>query len=239
MPSDKLHANVEQPAAQDELRVLFIGNSQTYSNDLPAIVEALAQANGKRFSYHMIAQGGVSLIEHWNGGEARPTIARGGWDVVVLQQGPSSTPENRALLIDYTRRFAKEIRAAGAEPALYMVWPETRRFGDFDRMSDSYRLAAEAVDGILLPAGEAWRAAWRHDPKAGFYSRDGLHPSTLGSYLTALVIYGRLYGELPPSLPKTLQIRSRRVSRIELRPGQSELLLSAAREANQAFGAQR
>jgi hypothetical protein len=227
----------EQPMSNDSLNVLFIGNSFTYRNDMPAIVEALAKATGqRRFVYKIIASGGVSLIEHWEQGAARKTIAQGGWDVVVLQQGPSALPESRSVLIAYARKFAEEIRQAGAKPALYMVWPGTDRFNDYDRVSESYRLAAEEIDGMLFPAGEAWRAGWRRDSKAAFYSRDGLHPSILGSYLTALVIYEQLYGTLPASLPRKLNVASRSVGNIELQPKQLELLLAAAHEANQQFG---
>jgi hypothetical protein len=36
-----------------------------------------------------------------------------------------------------------------------MVWPESYRPQAFPDVSDSYRLAAEDVGGILLPAGDA------------------------------------------------------------------------------------
>ena len=236
-PDEQLAANPEQPMSNDSLSVLFIGNSLTYSNDLPALVEALAKATGeRRFVYKTVASGGVSLEDHWNQGAVRKTIAQGGWDVVVLQQGPSALPESRALLIKYCRKFAEDIRRAGAKPALYMVWPATDRFNDYDRVSESYRLAAEDIGGMLFPAGEAWRAGWRRDSKAAFYSRDGLHPSVLGSYLTALVIYEQLYGTLPASLPRKLNVQSRSVRNIELQPEQLELLRAAAQEANQQFG---
>ncbi len=236
-PNEQLTTNPEQPMSQDPLNVLFIGNSLTYSNDMPAIVEALAKATGQqRLVYRMVASGGVSLEDHWKQGAVRKTIAQGGWDVVVLQQGPSALPESRVLLIEYSRKFAAEIRRAGGKPALYMVWPATSRFNDFDRVSESYRLAAEDIDGMLFPAGEAWRAGWRRDAQAAFYSRDGVHPTVLGSYLTALVIYEQLYGTLPASLPKKLIVQSRSVKTIELQPEQNELLRAAAHEANQKFG---
>lgn len=133
----------------------------------------------------------------------------------MLQQGPSSLPESRALLIDYTRRFAGEIRAAGATPALYAVWPSLSRSGDFDRASESYRLAAEEVDGVLLPAGEAWRAAWRADPDLQLYAADGLHPSVAGTYAAALVIYAGLLNRSPVGAPSTLNLRNGAVVRID------------------------
>ena len=66
----------------------------------------------------------------------------------------------------------------------------------------SYRNAARAARAELLPAGDAWRAAWRRDPKLPLYGSDGFHPSRLGSYLAAVVIYAGLVKASPVGLPR-------------------------------------
>ena len=208
--------------------VLFVGNSLTYANDLPEMVRALALSAGVTLRVGMVAYPDWSLEDHWNGGDARSAIRRH-WDVVVLQQGPSALPESRTLLIDYTRRFAGEIRAAGARPALYAVWPSLSRAGDWNASSESYRLAARDVDGLLLPASEAWRAAWGTDPSLGLYASDGLHPSVAGTYAAALVIYARLLDRSPVGAPSTLELRGGGVVRID--PAVAEVLQAAAAAA--------
>ena len=224
-----------QGSAQALQRVLFIGNSLTYSNNLPAIVEALAAASGqKRLVYRAVVFGGFSLEDHWNQGDARQAIAQGDWDVVVLQQGPSASTEGRQSLLDYTRRFAQEIRRVGARPALYMVWPNVSRSQDFDGVRESYTQAAAETNGLLFPVGEAWRAAWRRDPKLKLYSADGLHPTLAGSYLAALVIYEQLYGQSPVGLPAKLRLRDG--AKIELPLEQARLMQEAAAEAHKKFG---
>lgn len=222
-------AETARPA---ELRVLFVGNSLTYTNDLPGIVQALAEAAGKgRLVYEMVAFPNYSLEDHWNQGDARRMIAAGKWDFVVLQQGPSALPESRVLLVEYARRFAKEIRGSGAKPALYMVWPSQTRQKDFDGVRDSYARAAEEVNGMLFPAGEAWRAAWRRKPDVALYSPDGLHPSLLGSYLAAMVIYQQLYDQPSTRPPSSLKLRSKTVPKIDLSTQEAELLQAASEEA--------
>lgn len=186
-----------QPAP---VRILFIGNSLTYANDLPAMVCAMARAAGKRAVCESIAFPDYSLEDHWNERRAQREIARG-WDVVVLQQGPSALPESRRLLIGYVRRFDTEIRKAGARTALYMVWPSLARRGDFPGVSQSYTAAADEVKGLLLPAGNAWRAAWKGDASLPLYGPDGFHPSPAGTYLAALVAYQQIFGEAPPAGP--------------------------------------
>ena len=219
------------------LRVLFIGNSFTYFNDLPAMLEALAKAGGRpALSWKGVLIPGASLEDHWRSGEARRAIAREKWDFVVLQQGPSASPEGRSMLLGYADRFAREIRAAGGLPAIYMVWPPSSRTSDFDDVSQSYRLAARQVDGLLLPVGEAWRAAWKRDAKLGLYSGDGLHPAPIGSYLAALVMYERLYGQSPVGLPGKVSLKEEAQPAVDLSDTQAKLLQEAAAEANRKYG---
>jgi hypothetical protein len=180
-------------------RILFIGNSLTYTNDLPSMVCALAHAAGRNAVCESVTKPGYSLEDHWNERDARRAVARG-WDIVVLQQGPSALDESRVLLVEYAKRFEREIRQAGARPALYMVWPSEARRRDFDGVSRSYTAAARAVNGQLLPVGDAWREAWAIDASLAFYSDDGLHPSPLGSALAAIVTFEQLFEEPLPAL---------------------------------------
>jgi hypothetical protein len=212
-----LFATVSLPAAQNTtLRVLFIGNSLTYANELPAMVREIARAaGGVRIDVFDVAKPDFGLVEHWQDGDASKAIARGRWDLVVLQQGPSSQPDSRVILRDYVKRYDEQIRKVGARTALYSVWPSRARSRDFDGVSESYALAAKDVGALLMPAGEAWRAAWRRDPALPLYDRDGFHPSQLGSCLAALVVYkaiaqsvsstGRMEDRgFPPCMPRDM-----------------------------------
>jgi hypothetical protein len=196
------------------VRVLFVGNSLTQVNDLPAMVEALSRAAGDDppLDAGSVAFGGFALEDHLAEGSAARAIAEGGWDVVVLQQGPSALPASRENLIEFSGRFATLIRAAGARPALYGVWPSQDRIFDLDACIESYRLAAVAVDGTSLPAGAAWKAAWARAPALPLYGTDGFHPSALGTYLAALVIYSRLMNRSPIGLPGELDVAGSRLS---------------------------
>ena len=111
-----------------------------------------------------------------------------------MQQGTSAT-EDRPSLLEYAEFFADEIRAVGAEPALYMVWPSQARSFDFEGVSDSYTEAARPASGVLLPAGDVWREAWSHHAALRFYGPDQFQPSELGSYAAALTIAAGLSGD--------------------------------------------
>ena len=84
-------------APSSELRVLFVGNSLTESNDLPARVAALAAATGRKLEYRTITFGGFSLEDHWVKGDARAALATRKWDVVVISKGPRRSPRARLI----------------------------------------------------------------------------------------------------------------------------------------------
>lgn len=187
-------------------RILFIGNSLTYVNDLPAMVKSVAVAAGQPApETETVAFPDYALEDHWAEGTARRLLEQAKWDFVVLQQGPSSLPESQVNLITWTERFAPLIRSAGAEPVLYMVWPSRDRLAAFPQVRDSYRNAAARVNGIFAPAGEAWRVAMAADPAAPLYGADGFHPVPGGTYLAAVVILARVRAlnplTLPPAIP--------------------------------------
>lgn len=184
-------------AAGEPARILFIGNSLTATNDLPATVCRLAAAAGKTAHCESLARPETSLADHLAAGEAVRRIRKGHFDLVVMQQGPSALAESRVELRRSAAEFAKQIRAAGGRPAMYAVWPWKSRAFDFPAVARSYRLAAEDIEGDVFAVGEAWIEAWRRDPKLPLYGNDDFHPSPAGSYLAALVIYRGIWGELP------------------------------------------
>lgn len=221
--------------AEGTFGILFVGNSLTYYNDMPLMLDALlASSDLAPVSVGSVSLPDYGLQDHWVTRTSRDAVSAG-WDVVIMQQGPSATT-GRPSLLEYSRLFADEIRAAGGEPALYMVWPAASRDFDFDGVSESYSAAADSVDGWLFPAGEAWRAAWRTDPTLSLYGLDGFHPSTQGSYLAALVMYEQLaevdVSALPLSTPATLGIFTAPDSVVRV-------LHDAAAEANRLYARAR
>jgi hypothetical protein len=216
-------------AREQPQRVLFVGNSLTAANDLPALVEAIGRTSGGPvLDAEAITFNNFSLEDHWLRGDARRTVEAGGWHWVVLQQGPSALPESQAALREWTRRFDTAIRIAGARTALYMVWPARARTADFPGVSASYAAAARDVGGFLLRAGDAWRAAWAIDPSLALYGPDGFHPSELGSYLAALVIHQGLTGQAPLVPAPSLLVGPNREIRLDARTAETLARAAAA-----------
>lgn len=183
-------------------RVLFIGNSLTYVNGLPGMFVALAKLGGDQNVYaETVAFPDYALEDHWAQGTARRTLAEHPWEFVVMQQGSSALPESQVNLRTWSLQFAPLIRAAGATPVMYMVWPFASRTFDFPGVLQSYRNAASAINGIFAPAGDGWTA---FGDLNALYSADGLHPTVQGTYIAALVLLERIRGIRPDQLPATI-----------------------------------
>jgi len=219
------------------LRVLFIGNSLTYVNDLPGTFAALVRQSGDSVTVGSVAQPNLALIDHALGqSNAIPTIKRGGWSVVVMQQGPTRLAICRDTLLRGARLLDRPIRDIGANPALLMSWPAARDTagGGFDQVRYSFQLAAQTVHGMFLPVGAAWRAAWNREPRLALYGDDDYHPGRLGTYLAALVLYERLTGRDARALPGQAMVEGQPLLAPE---AIVRLLQEAAHEANQQFPA--
>ena len=202
----------QAPAASKTLRVLFVGNSLTFATDIPGRVAKVAEATGRKAVIESVAFPAFSLEDHWFDGRALAAI-RKGWDVVVLQQGTSAHAEGREQLIEFAKRFAGPIRAAGARPALYMVWPLVSRPREFPTVIASYREAARSVDAILLPVGEAWLRALSKEPRLKLYG-DDIHPSSFGSDIAVITIYLALFPAGPQEFDEAFLAKIARVLEI-------------------------
>ena len=67
------------------MRILFIGNSHTYYNDMPEIFARICRRNGIDTEITMITHGGKGWDFHVKEPEVQFNIRYGGYDAVVLQ----------------------------------------------------------------------------------------------------------------------------------------------------------
>ena len=178
------------------MRILFLGNSFTFFNDLPDMVAEILNAEVGRN-----LRGGAYLSQHLDPadelcGITHKLLTEEKWDYVVLQdqsQGPITNGEDFRRAVD---ALCPMIRAAGAKPILYETWAYeegTERLAStgmtFEAMqqglTDGYRAAAEANNALVAPVGQAFAAA-RH--VTNLYDADSYHPSPAGSRLAAETI---------------------------------------------------
>ncbi|MFN8012510.1 MAG: hypothetical protein U0P81_14160 [Holophagaceae bacterium] len=201
-------------------KVLLIGNSHAWSGDLPKRLEAVSLAAGAPLRLEVVAFADHGLGDHRPGGAAARRLAQGGFQVVLLQQGPSALEASRLDLRAEALRWSRDALRHGARPFLLGVWPSAGRRHDAYRSAESYRIAATEAGAGLCDAGEAWVRALSEDPGLPLYAADGLHAGPAGAYLAALVACARITGRMPPAsstagaedLPVDLVFRLRRMA---------------------------
>ena len=221
-----------EPLGPGGTRVLFVGNSLTYFNDLPAMLASIAASVDDTIRTRSVALANFAVIDHAVGTSDAASMIRGArWDFVVLQQGPTPAGLDRDTLLLATRLLAPHIAHAGAAAVHLMTWPSraqsTRYPLLFDETYETCRLAAaEVPDGICAPAGDAWRQAWNGDPYIELYGGDGYHPSPLGSWVAALTLYETITGRDVRELPVPARIGGVAVSEARVR-----MMQRAAHEA--------
>ncbi|MGB9072395.1 MAG: hypothetical protein WCC22_06960 [Terriglobales bacterium] len=194
------------------MRVLFIGNSYTYFNDLCRLVSELSVSahETRPVEAEMEVSGGATLKSHWDGGKALKALRRGGWDYVVLQE--QSTLEGSTVMDgipqvndpatfkSYARLFDVEIKKADAKTVFFLTWARQNDPNSLRALVDAYVSIAQELGAIVAPVGIAWRNALQRDPNLELFQRDKAHPTAIGSYLTACVFYATFYGKTPEGL---------------------------------------
>lgn len=195
------------------LKVLFLGNSYTYVNNLPQLIKDIALANGDTLVFDSNSPGGHTFNNHFNNATSLSKINAQAWDCVILQaqsQEPSFSPGQVASqTLPYAIKLDSLIKNNNpcSETVFYETWG--RKYGDAsncgsyppictyigmqNRLRASYKLFADTTHAIMAPAGEAWRKSIAQNPTLELYSSDQSHPSLEGSYLTACVFYETLF----------------------------------------------
>ncbi len=198
---------VDEAPPEGAERVLFIGNSHTFYNDLPGMVKRMAWENDETpaLAVDEVTKGGASLGDHLPNRELEAVVRGGEYDVVVIQANslePVTDPEG------YVERFgvmADWSEEGGALPLLYELWPRQEGSevyqqpwmpGTQEETARRIREASvEAVRGTtarVAPVGGVWERSRRQAMPIELYQSDGNHPTVEGTYLAALVIYGTI-----------------------------------------------
>jgi hypothetical protein len=184
------------------LRVLFVGNSYTYFNELPRLFQILAVSAGETRlpQVHSASMPGAYLRTHWADSASLGAIRRGKWDYVILQTQSSEPLTQPESTLKYARLLNEEVRRVGGQPVLFQHWnrknePEHRvpLHGALDRIASQLAIAT-------VPIGTAFEMVRQRAPAVQLYVSDNSHPSPLGSYLAACVVYAFVYRKSPVGL---------------------------------------
>jgi hypothetical protein len=196
------------------VRVLFLGNSYTYVNDLPAVFRDLARAGGQNVETSMVANGGETLATHAASPASVNAISGSRWQFVVLQEQseiPSLEADRQGQMYPAARVLVGIVRTAGATPILLQTWAHRDGWPDYGldygamqaAVNQGYGAIGAELGVAVAPAGQAWQTVVHQDPSVALWQDDGSHPSAAGTYLVACVLYTRIFGATPVGISAT------------------------------------
>jgi hypothetical protein len=147
---------------------------------------------GSKLHHHNLSH----LLNSKNIGVKKP------FDLVILQGGSSEplSKKSRTKFKKTVKKFNKNIVAAGAETALYMTHAYVKPHPKYaeNMINDVYKTYVEAGNSeniLVIPVGLAFENAYKNNPNIELHKPfDGTHPSLLGTYLAACVVFGSIYG---------------------------------------------
>ena len=199
--------------AQDTASVLFIGNSYTYVNDMPLLVENIANSLGDILNYDSQTAGGATFSTHAGNSATYTKINSASWDFVVLQAQSQEPSMAESIVNNNTLPFAEQIADSAyvnnfcSEVMMFMTWgrengdpswaPNSTFEGMNSRLRAAYIRMADSVQGSVSPVGSAWKYVRDNYPSINLYQADESHPSYEGSYLAACTFYASIYRKSP------------------------------------------
>jgi PKD repeat protein len=198
---------------QSHYKALFIGNSYTYVNDLPAMTAALALSAGDTLTYDGNTPGGYTLSNHTTNATTLSKIEEGIWDFVVLQEQSQKPAFPQAQVEEevfpYAAWLDSAVLAANpcAETVFYMTWgrkngdagncqnwpPVCTYEGMDDLLRERYMQMALDNQAMTSPVGAVWRYIRTNNESIELYQTDESHPSVAGTYAAACCFYTTLF----------------------------------------------
>ena len=179
------------------MKVLFLGNSHTYFNDMPELFARFVEkSTGEKPQVTMLAYSGRNL--EWHRKEyfsLRFNLMYGGYDYCIIQQAAHPYPP-----VEETLFWGKEVislcHTCGVKPVVYMTWAEKIYPENQQKMIDTCERLAADNGALLAPVGRVWQNVIRKYENIDLFFADGEHAGIYGDFLIAAVFCKLLTGQL-------------------------------------------
>lgn len=209
--------------AEDPQRVLFIGNSYTGVNKLPEVFLDVVKSSGRSAPVvKSSTPGGRTLKQHLAIAGSMKLVDEGGWDVVVLQgqsQEPAIAEQDETVRKEFLESAAELCRRVRAKSPKVKIcfyetwarhadyWKATKKGPDVGanpkemqaRLRKWYGVVAQDNGATFVPCGDAWELNYASSAPVRLHTPDHSHPEFVGTYLNALIFFGKIYEAKAPA----------------------------------------
>ncbi|HEY8399648.1 MAG TPA: SGNH/GDSL hydrolase family protein [Cytophagaceae bacterium] len=212
-------------------RILFIGNSYTYRNNMPLLFQEIAKSKGYSVDVTAITRGKYTFYLQAQRKIIKRVLKHHTYDVIVLQGSSmdllwdSSRLKSRTFpaieqLITTIRTYQPQSKLY-----LYMTWAYGIQDSSSGKMSYSnqmlealdqgYRNLKKKFNVPVIPVGKVWANYLKKYPQVVLYTQDCAHPSFVGSYLVAGTMFQAIYGKPLKGAPTLTIRRSKEIKTVQ------------------------
>lgn len=189
----------------DSYNILLVGNSHVVWNNLPSTISLLLQLGTGKTASATLAPGWGYLDERQIDGVTLKTLQSDNWSHVIWQAQKYSTTGQYYYPTTAAEYWVGQTKLQHATPVLF---PEHPRQGNSEEGRRVYLLhkgISSRAASCVAPMGPAWDEAIAQLSAVSFHE-DGNHASLAGTFLTALVFYQIISGEVADELPYVSKI---------------------------------
>lgn len=195
------------------MKVLFIGNSYTYYNDMPTLFGKLANSNGKSVTVYSITKGGRKLEQYADPADPITVsldalLATEILDVCFIQEQSLMPAVDSDRFAAGLECVVSKLTGKAGKFILYATWGrktgssvltehQWTTEGMTHLVMDAYQKAAKRYNAQISPVGNSFLYITKNHPEIDLYDKDLTHPSYLGSCLSALTHYYTVFHEFP------------------------------------------
>jgi len=198
-------------SVKKQTKVLFIGNSYTYRNEMPDLFEHISISKGKNVFVQSCTKGKATLMIQSKRNAVYDAINDHKWDYVIIQGASRDLIQDEEFMEEKTipalEKILKAIKknARRTKTLFYMTWGYRNGYKPNDKTDTYEKMTLKVRDGYLdlmekyrfgvVPVGMAWKDSRRKRGDVILYVKDGAHPSLKGSYLAACCFYSAIFNE--------------------------------------------
>lgn len=191
----------------DVLHILFVGNSLTYVNDIPRMIQQMGRASSKAIYCDSITQGGQFIMDAYT--TFYQTIISmlnsKDYDYIILQEQSSGSYTQFQRFQNGVVAFYQLANQYDIDIILYQTWPYKDGSAALNLQGmtqvemlvaivDAYQRMSIQYNMKVNPVGQVFYAFTQAFPEIDLYI-DANHASLAGSYLASCVHYVSFFNE--------------------------------------------
>ena len=195
------------------MRILFIGNSYTYYNDMRSMMEKLLLENGTEAVVDSVTGPGYQLHQYLDVNDEYAKILNelievNHYDICILQENRVIPFMRNNLFMSAVQDLKTKLDEKVERFLLYETWG--REDGHpfllennltheemTTKLVEAYKKAGASIGADVSNVGQLFHKIYRNHPEIDLYNEDGTHPSYIGSCVGVLSHYKTIFGKLP------------------------------------------